>query len=97
MRLSTAPLLTTLLAATRVLSQDDDAGDDCASLALSAIPACAQPCFVDGAPTIGCSELDFACQCRQPAALYAAVESCVASSCDASAFQDVIDGAESGA
>ncbi|KAK3393728.1 CFEM domain-containing protein [Podospora didyma] len=65
----------------------------CAAVAVSVIPSCAQTCFLEGAPTIGCSSFDFACQCQQEAALYAAIEGCVASSCPDSESQNVIDGA----
>ncbi|KAL2136298.1 hypothetical protein VTI74DRAFT_4533 [Chaetomium olivicolor] len=88
MKFSALPLAAALLAA-GALSQ----GKDCTSVALTAIPSCAQHCFLENAPTIGCGGLDFACQCKQQAALYAAIEGCVASSCPSSEFQNVIDGA----
>ncbi|KAK4035055.1 hypothetical protein C8A01DRAFT_38447 [Parachaetomium inaequale] len=66
---------------------------DCTPMALTTIPSCAQACFVSGAAAIRCGSLDFACQCRQQAGLYATIESCVASSCAPSEFQNVIDGA----
>ena len=95
MRLSTAPLLAALFAAASVRAQDADA--NCTSAALSTIPACALPCFVHGAATIGCGGLDVACLCRQQAALLAAVEPCMATSCNATELQDALDGAEAGA
>lgn len=91
MKLSTIQLATALFVA-GVRSQ----GADCTSVALSSIPSCAQPCFLEGAPSIGCGGLDFACQCKQEAALYAAIENCVASSCPPSEFENVIDGASTG-
>ena len=91
MKLSTIQLAVALFVAS-VRSQ----GTDCTAVALTSIPACAQTCFVEGAPTIGCGGLDFACQCRQEAALYAAIENCVASSCPSSDFEKVIDGATTG-
>lgn len=69
---------------------------DCAAVALKAIPQCAQSCFVNGAPSIGCGGLDFACQCASEAKLYAAIEGCVASGCPSASYQAVIDGASSG-
>ncbi|KAB5545898.1 MAC1 interacting protein 1 [Coniochaeta sp. 2T2.1] len=68
---------------------------DCAAIALKAIPQCAQSCFINGAPTIGCGSLDFACQCASEAKLYAAIEGCVAQGCPAPSYQAVIDGASS--
>ncbi|KAB5577966.1 hypothetical protein GE09DRAFT_536167 [Coniochaeta sp. 2T2.1] len=68
---------------------------DCAAVALKAIPQCAQSCFINGAPTIGCGSLDFACQCASEAKLYAAIEGCVATGCPAPSYQAVIDGASS--
>ncbi|KAK4165743.1 hypothetical protein QBC43DRAFT_350889 [Cladorrhinum sp. PSN259] len=69
------------------------ANKDCTSVALQAIPSCAQPCFVNKAPEIGCGGLDFVCQCQKQAALYAAIEGCVVDSCPSSQYQAVIDGA----
>ncbi|KAK3382847.1 hypothetical protein B0T24DRAFT_672793 [Lasiosphaeria ovina] len=90
MRLSSAQLVGgALLLATRASSQLTG----CAAVAVEAIPGCAQSCFIDGAPTIGCGGFDFACQCAQEAAMYAAIEGCVASSCEESEAQNVIDGA----
>ncbi|KAJ4296071.1 hypothetical protein N0V88_004773 [Collariella sp. IMI 366227] len=91
MRFPTLPL-----AAAALLLATGVQADDCTSVALAEIPSCAQPCFLDNAPSIGCGGLDFACQCKQQAALYAAIENCVASSCPASEFQNVIDGADAG-
>ncbi|KAI1841159.1 hypothetical protein JX265_000498 [Neoarthrinium moseri] len=68
---------------------------NCAAVAITAIPACAQSCFLSGAPSIGCGGTDFACQCDKEAALYAAVEGCVSSGCPEPSFQAVIDGASS--
>lgn len=67
--------------------------EDCLGVALTAIPNCAQSCFLNGAPSVGCGGTDFDCQCAQEAALYAAVEGCVSSSCPEASFQAVIDGA----
>lgn len=91
MKLSTPQLAAALFAAV-VHSQ----GADCTSLAISLIPSCARPCFINAAPTLGCAALDFACQCHQQAALHAAVESCVASSCSPSDQQNVLDGIDTG-
>ncbi|KAK1755294.1 MAC1 interacting protein 1 [Echria macrotheca] len=79
--LTTASLLVSVVSAT-----------DCVSVALKAIPSCAQPCFLEGAPTIGCDGLDFACQCRQQPAMFAAIEGCVAKACADDQFELVIDG-----
>ncbi|KAH8911569.1 hypothetical protein BR93DRAFT_975538 [Coniochaeta sp. PMI_546] len=68
---------------------------NCAAIALTAIPQCAQTCFLNGAPTIGCGGLDFACQCASEAKLYAAIEGCVATGCPTASYQAVIDGASS--
>ena len=87
MRLSTAPFLATLLAAAA----------ECASLAFSAIPFYTQPCFANGVLTISCGGLDLTCQYQQQAVLHTAIETRVASACEVSTFQDVIDGAETGA
>lgn len=70
--------------------------ENCAAVALTAIPQCAQTCFLNGAPTIGCGSLDFACQCASEAKLYAAIEGCVAAGCPSASYQAVIDGASSG-
>ncbi|KAK3389086.1 hypothetical protein B0T20DRAFT_94090 [Sordaria brevicollis] len=65
----------------------------CVGVALKVIPSCAQACFIDNAPSVGCDGFDFACQCKKQADFMAAIESCVIKSCEASQFQDVIDGA----
>ncbi|KAK3949264.1 hypothetical protein QBC32DRAFT_408013 [Pseudoneurospora amorphoporcata] len=65
----------------------------CTAVAVKVIPSCAQTCFIDNAPSVGCDGFDFACQCQKQAAFFAAIESCVANSCAASEFQNVIDGA----
>lgn len=67
---------------------------DCINVALTAIPACAQNCILNGAPSIGCQGTDFSCQCAQSAALYAAVEGCVSSACPSASYQAVIDGSD---
>uniref|UniRef100_L2FTN3 CFEM domain-containing protein n=1 Tax=Colletotrichum fructicola (strain Nara gc5) TaxID=1213859 RepID=L2FTN3_COLFN len=54
------------------------AAENCASVAVTAIPSCAQSCFLEGASYVGCDSLDFGCQCGKEAALYAAIEPCVA-------------------
>lgn len=69
---------------------------DCLSVALAAIPGCAQECYLHGAPTIGCDGLDFACQCGKQAAMFAAIEGCVAAACAEAEFPAVIDGAAQG-
>lgn len=69
---------------------------DCINVALTAIPACAQNCILNGAPSIGCQGTDFSCQCAQSAALYAAVEGCVSSACPSASYQAVIDGSDEG-
>ncbi|KAK1590456.1 uncharacterized protein LY79DRAFT_515885 [Colletotrichum navitas] len=71
------------------------AADNCASVAVTAIPSCAQSCFMEGASFVGCDSLDFSCQCGKEAALYAAIEPCVATGCPAASFQAVINGASS--
>ncbi|EHA57786.1 hypothetical protein MGG_05531 [Pyricularia oryzae 70-15] len=83
-----------LLAGAAVLVAGVATAQDCISVALSAIPSCAQPCFLNGAPTIGCSGTDFKCQCQQQAKMFAAVESCVQKSCPESEFQKTIDGSD---
>lgn len=85
-----------LLAGAAVLVASVATAQDCISVALSAIPSCAQPCFLNGAPTIGCSGTDFKCQCQQQAKMFAAVESCVQKSCPESEFQKTIDGSDKG-
>lgn len=69
---------------------------NCAAVAVTAVPVCAQSCILDGAPSIGCDGTDFACQCDKEAALYAAIEGCVSSACPEASYQAVIDGASSG-
>ncbi|ROV91023.1 hypothetical protein VSDG_07699 [Cytospora chrysosperma] len=69
------------------------AAEECANVALTAIPSCAQNCILNGAPAIGCAGTDFDCQCAQSAALFAAVEGCVATACPSASYQGVIDGA----
>ncbi|KAJ0375615.1 hypothetical protein COL26b_006121 [Colletotrichum chrysophilum] len=71
------------------------AAENCASVAVTAIPSCAQSCFLEGASYVGCDSLDFGCQCGKEAALYAAIEPCVATGCPAASFQAVINGASS--
>ncbi|KAI1407323.1 hypothetical protein F5Y13DRAFT_132032 [Hypoxylon sp. FL1857] len=68
---------------------------DCLGVAQTEIPSCAQSCFVENAPSVGCDGTDFICQCQNEATLYAAIESCVASGCPEPSFQAVIDGASS--
>ncbi|GKT65583.1 CFEM domain-containing protein [Colletotrichum tofieldiae] len=72
------------------------AADNCASVAVTAIPSCAKSCFLEGASFVGCDSLDFSCQCGKEAALYAAIEPCVATGCPAASIQAVINGASSG-
>lgn len=72
------------------------AAQNCAATAVSAIPSCAQNCILSGAPAIGCGGTDFACQCQQTAALFAAVDGCVAASCPSASYQAVIDGVSTG-
>ncbi|KZL82472.1 cfem domain-containing protein [Colletotrichum incanum] len=71
------------------------AAENCASVAVTAIPSCAQSCFLEGASFVGCDSLDFSCQCGKEAALYAAIEPCVATGCPAASIQAVINGASS--
>ena len=69
----------------------------CAAAAFSAIPTCAQQCISNGAVSLGCaSGTDFACQCRQQVALFAAAQGCINSSCQQGDLQAVIGGADSG-
>ena len=70
--------------------------DDCTTVAVKVIPSCAQACFIDNAPSVGCDGFDFACQCEKQASFMSAIESCVADSCEASQFQDVLDGTAEG-
>ncbi len=86
------PLSTVLLAAFVAVAR----AADCTGVALSAIPTCAQSCFIEGVPSVGCGGTDFTCQCEQEARLYAAIEGCVATGCPTASFQAVIDGASSG-
>jgi hypothetical protein len=65
---------------------------DIAGVAQKAVPLCAQPCFVAGTSQIGCGITDYACQCTHEAALFAAVEECVATSCESTLYQSVIEG-----
>ncbi|KAI6372878.1 hypothetical protein MCOR25_003615 [Pyricularia grisea] len=83
-----------LLAGAAVFIAGIATAQDCVSVALSVIPSCAQPCFLNGAPTIGCAGTDFKCQCQQQAKMFAAVESCVQKSCPESEFQKTIDGSD---
>ncbi|KAG7039146.1 CFEM domain-containing protein [Colletotrichum scovillei] len=86
---------TRLVAGAVLLASGVAAAENCASVAVTAIPSCAQSCFLDGASFVGCDSLDFSCQCGQEAALYAAIEPCVATGCPAASFQAVINGASS--
>ncbi|KAI0891294.1 hypothetical protein F4806DRAFT_308301 [Annulohypoxylon nitens] len=79
------------LFATKMIAQ----AADCLDVAQAEIPSCAQSCFLENAPSVGCGGLDFTCQCQNEATLYAAIEPCVASGCSESSFQAVIDGASS--
>lgn len=85
-----------VVASVLVLASGAAAAENCATVAVTAIPSCAQSCFLDGASFVGCDSLDFGCQCAQEAALYAAIEPCVATGCPAASFQAVINGASSG-
>ncbi|KAK3900725.1 hypothetical protein C8A05DRAFT_35635 [Staphylotrichum tortipilum] len=68
---------------------------DCAAAAFSAIPQCAQQCISNGALSLGCSSgTDFPCHCRQQAALFAAAQGCVNSTCQQGDLQGVISGAD---
>ncbi|WQF86587.1 Putative extracellular membrane protein, CFEM [Colletotrichum destructivum] len=84
-----------VVAAMMLLARGAAAADNCASVAVTAIPSCAQSCFLEGASFVGCDGLDFACQCGKEAALYAAIEPCVATGCPAASIQAVINGASS--
>lgn len=72
------------------------AAQNCVATALSVIPSCAQNCILNGATTVGCGGTDFSCQCQKTAALYAAIDECVSSSCPSASYQAVIDGASTG-
>ncbi len=70
---------------------------DCAPLASTVVPDCAQACFTSAAPGVGCGATDFACQC-QPAAqasLSSLLIPCVATACPAASLPAVIAGASS--
>ncbi|KAL0933886.1 CFEM domain-containing protein [Colletotrichum truncatum] len=82
-----------LVAGLVVLARGAVAAQNCAGVAVTAIPSCAQGCFLEGASFVGCDGLDFGCQCGKEAALYAAIEPCVATGCPAASFQAVINGA----
>ncbi|KAK2023686.1 hypothetical protein LX32DRAFT_132075 [Colletotrichum zoysiae] len=84
-----------IVAAVALLLGGAAAAENCASVAVTAIPSCAQSCFMEGASFVGCDGLDFSCQCGKEAALYAAIEPCVATGCPAASFQAVINGASS--
>lgn len=71
-------------------------GAMCMNVALTKIPRCAQMCFMKGAPDIGCSGTDFACQCAQQAGMMAAIEGCVKDGCPSAKYQAVIDGSQAG-
>lgn len=68
------------------------AAQDCIATALKVIPQCAQACFLNGAPAIGCAGTDFQCQCKSQPKLMAAVEGCVQTACPTASYQAVIDG-----
>lgn len=85
-----------IVASVVFLASGAAAAENCASVAVTAIPSCAQSCFLEGASYVGCDSLDFGCQCGKEAALYAAIEPCVATGCPAASFQAVINGASSG-
>lgn len=81
------------------LANDDHGGgggQKCMMVALNQIPKCAQVCFMKGAPDIGCSGTDFACQCSQRASMMAAIEGCVKDGCPSAKYQAVIDGGQAG-
>ncbi|KAF6809532.1 CFEM domain-containing protein [Colletotrichum sojae] len=86
---------TRLLFSLALLARGAVAAENCASVAVTAIPSCAQGCFLEGASFVGCDSLDFGCQCGKEAALYAAIEPCVATGCPSASFQAVINGASS--
>ncbi|KAF3763293.1 hypothetical protein M406DRAFT_357001 [Cryphonectria parasitica EP155] len=91
MKLPSSLLSTSLVA---VLFHDHFAlAQNCVATALSVIPSCAQNCILNGATSVGCGGTDFDCQCQKTAALFAAVDGCVASACPSASFQAVIDGA----
>ncbi|KAM0334556.1 hypothetical protein ACHAQA_001586 [Verticillium albo-atrum] len=70
---------------------------DCGPVATSAVPACAQPCFLQAAPNVGCDADDYACQCEAEAqaSLTQLLVPCVATACPAASLQAVITGASS--
>ncbi|KAF4470812.1 CFEM domain-containing, partial [Fusarium albosuccineum] len=71
--------------------------EDCAPVASSAIPECAQKCFTSAAPSIGCDVTDFACQCEQEAqeSLSQLLVPCVITACPGESLTAVITGASS--
>ncbi|EGY22145.1 uncharacterized protein VDAG_03583 [Verticillium dahliae VdLs.17] len=70
---------------------------DCGPVATSAVPACAQHCFLDAAPNVGCDATDYACQCEAEAqaSLTQLLVPCVATACPPASLQAVITGASS--
>lgn len=71
---------------------------DCAPVASTAVPKCAQACFSSAAPKVGCEVTDFACQCEAEAqaSLSQILVPCVATACPAAELPAVITGAASG-
>ena len=87
---------------------DDDGGDgeptttcaeatrpDCGPVATSAVPECAQACFTNGAPEVGCDPHDYGCQCQPDAlaSLSQILVPCVATACPPASIPVVIEGA----
>ncbi|KAI5465334.1 hypothetical protein BGZ63DRAFT_419909 [Mariannaea sp. PMI_226] len=70
---------------------------DCAPVASTAVPKCAQACFSSAAPSVGCGANDFACQCQPDAqsSLSQLLIPCVATACDSNQLPSVIAGASS--
>lgn len=70
---------------------------DCAPLASSVVPECAQECFTIAAPDVGCEVNSFGCMCQEDAqaSLSAILVPCVASRCEAAQLTKVIAGASS--
>jgi len=56
-------------------------------------PYCGRTCiFESGIPTIGCASNDYLCMCENRAGLMAAIEGCVATTCEESEYPRVIEG-----
>lgn len=69
--------------------------EDCAQLALTSIPKCAQACFFDNASKVGCGPLNFACQCEPSAraSMTGLMAPCVMTECWPWEYYQIIQGA----